>query len=489
MKSTHGSPVGFVKPMALAVALLSASSVMAATTTPYSQSFESYGTNTPVTDIDTPAWTAGSNTYGVVFLTNDLSGIFSECFFPLNSATHTNVVKLDTENGSLTNNIEHGRTNIVWIDTMVQFTPWTDDKPPATNDAAVTNLLMVYLSTNNGGALTLFCSSWTDSATLSNTFAQLSHVAIATDDWSRITIQMGPYNAGGRWFKVQLNGQELSSDMGYTTNSSRTNTHLRPGPWHLQGNQNATNISCVVFSGTGYFDDFVFTNGMPTFSSGVQQWLIAMLKIPTWGGNISPSSPFMVDEGSTNTLTFTPSNYWDVGYFEDNGFSNASAGAYAISNIIISHTVVVHFAAITATNPGAAPTPQWWLNQYAGSADPTNAIGDSDSDGMFNWQEWLAGTDPADSNSVLEINPIYVEGGVCKIKWVSRNFDRFTNNLPPFIVQVRSNLLVDVWTNAEGAIVSRPTNAVTEFTNTWSESGPVSAIPYFHRVVVPTNTP
>jgi hypothetical protein len=62
------------------------------------------------------------------------------------------------------------------------------------------------------------------------------------------------------------------------------------------------------------------------------------------------------------------------------------------------------FSALLATNS----TPQWWLAHYGLTNGGFNAaaLDDSDHDGLCNWAEYVAGTDPTNATSVLQVAEI-----------------------------------------------------------------------------------
>jgi hypothetical protein len=64
--------------------------------------------------------------------------------------------------------------------------------------------------------------------------------------------------------------------------------------------------------------------------------------------------------------------------------------------------------------------PVLWLERYGLSTDGSADYLDFDSDGIPNWQEWRAGTDPADPLSVLKLlAPVYSPAGVL-LRWNSQ---------------------------------------------------------------------
>ena len=100
--------------------------------------------------------------------------------------------------------------------------------------------------------------------------------------------------------------------------------------------------------------------------------------------------------------------------------------------------------------PAANPL-RVWLAAHSLPSDGSADYADSDGDGMNNWQEYVAGTDPTNSDSVLAITAIsnlapsaatgfVIQWSSTTGKWYS--LDRSTNllSIPPFDFNVRSNV-------------------------------------------------
>jgi hypothetical protein len=102
--------------------------------------------------------------------------------------------------------------------------------------------------------------------------------------------------------------------------------------------------------------------------------------------------------------------------------------------------------AVFAENLTAHGAPEWWLAQYgwtnAFDAAETN---DADHDGMLTWQEWVAGTDPTNSSSVLSVTNLFAVDSGFVLHWpgVSNRIygvDRTTNLIPPTFESIATNL-------------------------------------------------
>ncbi|MCC5790818.1 MAG: right-handed parallel beta-helix repeat-containing protein [Opitutales bacterium] len=98
---------------------------------------------------------------------------------------------------------------------------------------------------------------------------------------------------------------------------------------------------------------------------------------------------------------------------------------------------------------------------------------DSDGDGMLNWQEYLAGTDPTDRESVLRIHEITRESdGSVSLAWTGGTLGPNT----PYVIETSTNL-----SNAPGDWVEIDTVDRQEGEHTWSGHG-LSGEARFFRV-------
>lgn len=405
----------------------------AAVDLPLSDGFTTNSVSDTVIGTD-KGWMAASNTYGTV--TNGLSG-------------HPgNVCELNTANGSLSNvfqNTATDGTNIIDVDML--FTRWQDEDPPI-----FPSDVQVGLWANSNGYLTLYHStaypidSYNDT---SNSITVLTNMsALPTDEWVNVRITMDyvtvPPQGMGSWtmMTIQTNGgAAITSDfpvgISQITNIVNALTSKAPGAWVICANEGSAsaNLAGVAFAGKGFFDNFSTIDANAVFRT------ITLVATPAAGGVLTTIPGLSVADGTLCTTYVAASNHWFTTDITSNGVSMGSSSTQFsyIANADVTWTGLFQMV-LSDSN-----TPAWWLDQTVG--DTNAALVDTDNDGLLNWQEWLASTDPADSNSVFGVITVQRVGGSNVLTWSTSDVDPA---LPPYGIQYNTNLVAGAgWTWVE----------------------------------------
>lgn len=437
---------------------------------PYSQSFE--GNNAGYLITNMTGWSGSSNAY----VTNVTSyGSFSGLFpISYNHTVSNKALYLDQD--ALTNTLEGGTNMVVYCDFMGQL-GFTDTGTVTISDSNVQLALLV----DTNSHLILYHKS--DNSPVVTDFG--NQVLIGSDEWVRVTILVDHNNtdgAGNYYFQMKINnGAALTNANGFNKNTQALDTPApsHPGNWFVLRNNINDTISSFSVSGKGQIDDLVIGTNEPP-----PTWTITASAVAHC--SITPASAIVTNGGSTNfDISVDNTNFY---YIADILTNNATIGGipagltstnWTWNNITTNGSIFVTNALFMATHN----VPRTWLNPLTNATYPTwdaASDADSDGDGMTNWQEYIAETNPNDTNSVFKIRQQTVAQGSNTIEWVV-----FTNSttppLPPYGIE-RSTNLIDP--TSWGLVVS--VGRSTTLTNTWSEALPVG--PAFYRIIA-TNAP
>jgi len=192
-------------------------------------------------------------------------------------------------------------------------------------------------------------------------------------------------------------------------------------------------------------------------------------RLSVWfGSNQVPAT--ITDDA--HVIAIAPSGSGTVDVRVQSGFSNANFSANYTSPIWgygLSVTSAVARFTFQSLDPFHA-----WLGSYGLPSDGSADYLDSDGDGMNNWQEYLAGTNPTNANSVFKItNNQLIPGEQFVLRWLS-----VSNRI--YDVMRGTNL-----TAGASAFVALP--GATNLTgsppeNAWTDSVSGASTPTFYRV-------
>jgi hypothetical protein len=151
------------------------------------------------------------------------------------------------------------------------------------------------------------------------------------------------------------------------------------------GNTNGgerTNLTDVVFA-EGSILDVDWADGVTHYGA---------FDIMTFGGSVS--------NGGLAFASTVDTDIWEFSFVDTDGDSS-------------NDTLRVTAPKGTTANG----TPLWWL--YSNGLTEADDELDADNDGMDNWQEYVAGTSPTNSTSVLEVNAFNQDGTNYVLSWQS----------------------------------------------------------------------
>ncbi len=230
----------------------------------------------------------------------------------------------------------------------------------------------------------------------------------------------------------------------------------------------STLVNCTVVSnslpagsggnGGGSYMDTVFNsivygnsapNGPNCYSSGLAYSCTTPLATGT--GNIT-NAPLFVDTDGGNFQLQSNSPCINAG---TNAYAPPGCGLAGAPRIVGG---TVDMGAYECQSPPLLAYYNW-LQSYGLSTHASSLYADADNDGMNNWQEWVAGTNPTNAASALRLQSVTFAPPRLRLRWnsdTSHNYfvQRSTSLKPPMSFSF-------VCSNVPGR------GATTEFTNTF----------------------
>ncbi len=190
-------------------------------------------------------------------------------------------------------------------------------------------------------------------------------------------------------------------------------------------------------------------NGVSIVDIGAYEYaLTATVTFDAQGGTVNPASSTVTNSLAYGALPTPARNgYTFGGWWTGSGGSGTQVNSATTVTITAAQTLYAKWT-LTTTTQG---TPHLWLVQYgliAGANYEAAAIADVDGDGHMAWQEYVAGSNPTNRESVLR-TMIDVSNAVPSLTWTPD-----LGSARVYTVEGRTNLTDAAW---------GPTNATTRF--------------------------
>lgn len=214
----------------------------------------------------------------------------------------------------------------------------------------------------------------------------------------------------------------------------------------------------IMASGRFALDTGGFWGGyaLDSDQDGMPDWweIIHRLNPQLNDAGLNPDADNLTNIQEYNTGTDPQTNDW-------NGPSSALSGRFSLYTIVDLDHDGIHDA---------------WEWFYFGSKEACDPLGHGDDDGVNNYQEFIAGTDPKDSSSVLRLAQCATTESTTGVvfSWASSS-----NKL--YIVERATNLMNGFQTTLDSSIPATPPQ------NTYTDTTATVLGPYFYRIRV--NTP
>ena len=196
------------------------------------------------------------------------------------------------------------------------------------------------------------------------------------------------YPGGSDWLTITPSIGTIQAESSLIVTAKLNNLWLQPTEYSATNSFNSNDSSTTL----GYLLTILKQQFTITSSAGDH-------------GTISPLGNTVVEENDNLNFTMTPEQWYSVSNVWINGSTIGSVNTYAWNNIVDDGTISASFEAICITNGNIYPVPEFWLAKFGLTNDMQSAVEeDPDNDGSETWKEYIAGTDPTNSQSIFVIS-------------------------------------------------------------------------------------
>ena len=295
--------------------------------------------------------------------------------YPLPAAGHNKVLQLNTEGGTLTNELtsaEYFTSANVYVDSMVQFVPsedlaTIDDEGvkvavyayiTEAGETVSTNLAIYHAMAKDGGKF------------VTNTVTDLD---IDASKWYRLTILLANDGEKGlegletllQGVQIYMNGVLLTNDNAYAGATWEDVTLENPGDGTWFGSAAAEDydsIKYIQFRGTGFVDDLVVGGGTPFFSQGEPEPPAPYGITQSIGSNGSAEPDdvlLIVPAGATTSVTYSAVDFYVINSLKTN--TTEVSGAAGAKQVEVTFDATNDVVATFAVASAYASAPVGWF--------------------------------------------------------------------------------------------------------------------------------
>jgi hypothetical protein len=208
-------------------------------------------------------------------------------------------------------------------------------------------------------------------------------------------------------------GSTIATNNPATDTTARIQTSLSQGTYYLYVRNTGAGAPLTStpsgYTSYGSIGQYFITGFVARTQAVAGVQLTATVNNPSWGA-VNPTSA-TYPAGSTAQVVATPATYYAF-----TCWTNAVVATNNPLNLVVNTNVLVQalFAEMMTTNH---PTPHWWLASHGYTSNFETAVSAIGANGMPVWQSYIAGLNPNDPNSRLDMTVSRGSGSSVVLDW------------------------------------------------------------------------